>query len=72
MPETGPYSIVNEGGGRGLVWAYEDITPEYNVSDKETIRGIYESVVSSDKKRIRNCRKFRSDSECSALSDAYD
>ena len=29
---------------------YEDITPEYNVSDKETIRGIYESVVSSDKR----------------------
>ena len=50
LPETGPYSIVNEGGGRGLVWAYEDITPEYNVSDKETIRGIYESVVSSDKR----------------------
>ena len=39
LPKDGPYSLVNGGGGQGLVWAYEDITSDYK--RKGGIRGIY-------------------------------
>ena len=46
LPKDGPYSLVNGGGGQGIVWAYEDTTCEY--VNKNRIRGIYDDCPSSD------------------------
>lgn len=46
LPKDGPYSLVNGGGGQGIVWAYEDTTCEY--VNKNRIRGIYGDCPSSD------------------------
>ena len=46
LPKDGPYSLVNGGGGQGIVWAYEDTTCEYG--SKNRIRGIYDDCPSSD------------------------
>jgi len=48
LPENGPYSIVNGGGGRGVVWGRcMDSTPQ---NDLEQIRGIYNGCLSNDKR----------------------
>jgi len=44
LPIGGPYSYVNGGGGKGIVWAYEDTTSIYG-NDRE-IRGIYTALPS--------------------------
>ena len=48
LPENGPYSLVNGGGGRGIVWGRcIDNSP---VSDFECIGGIYNGCPSNDKR----------------------
>ena len=48
LPETGPYSLVNGGGGRGVVWGRcIDNTP---INDLEQINGIYNGCPSNDKR----------------------
>ncbi len=50
LPKNGPYSIVNGGGGQGIVWVYEDTTSEYGRKNK--ISGIYNANPSENN---RNC-----------------
>ena len=48
LPENGPYSLVNGGGGRGVVWGRcIDNTPK---NDSEQIGGIYNGCLSKDKR----------------------
>ncbi len=48
LPENGPYSLVNGGGGRGVVWGRcIGSTPK---NDLEQIRGIYNGCLSNDKR----------------------
>ena len=57
LPKDGPYSIVNGGGGQGIVWAYEDTTSEYVSNNR--IRGIYDDCPSSDERGRVIAMNFR-------------
>lgn len=57
LPKDGPYSIVNGGGGQGLVWVYEDITSDYGSNNG--IRGIYNDCPSSDERGSVIAMNFR-------------
>jgi len=68
LPNGGPYSLVNGGGGQGIVWMYEDITSEYRTD--RGIRGIYNcsstcdvsaNVIAMNFKQTLNAQHFTGD-----------
>ena len=68
LPNDGPYSLVNGGGGQGIVWMYEDITSEYRTD--RGIRGIYNcsstcdvsaNVIAMNFKQTLNAQHFTGD-----------
>lgn len=58
LPQEGPYSLVNGGGGRGIVWGRSN---ENVVGDKKPrgIQGIYNGCPSSDKRGSVIAMNFR-------------
>lgn len=58
LPQEGPYSLVNGGGGRGIVWGR---SKENVVEDKKPggIQGIYNGCPSSDKRGSVIAMNFR-------------
>ncbi len=82
LPNDGPYSLVNGGGGQGIVWVYEDTTSEYRTD--RGIRGIYNccstcnvggNVIAMNFKQTLNAQHFTGDMTdpmvCTAI-DSYD
>ncbi len=57
LPKDGPYSIVNGGGGCGVVWGKEDTTSDYTIGNG--IRGIYNGFQSDDNRGAVIAMNFR-------------
>ena len=50
LPSDGPYSLVNGGGGHGIIWGRNKETIPNNDNSLEGIQGIYNGCPSTDKR----------------------